>query len=238
MQRMAITFDLEGANALNVDVSMVSLYYRLGVRQMLLAYNLNNRAGGACHDRDSGLTGFGREVIAEMNRVGMVVDCSHTGHTTTMQIMEMASQPVIFSHSNPWALRAHGRSITDEQIRACAKTGGVIGVTGLGYFLPRRPSAVEAFADCVDYVRDLVGVDHVGVGLDWAPPSPRDRAFYASHRTYWPASEYSAPWSMSSVGPADVRGLTATLVGRGWTEKEVRKVLGENFLRVARAVWK
>jgi membrane dipeptidase len=238
--RLAITFDLEGMNALNGDASLVALYYRLGVRQMLTAYNKNNLAGGGCHDKDTGLTPFGRDVIAEMNRVGMVVDCSHTGYRTTMDIMEAATHPVIFSHSNPKTLRAHGRNITDDQIRACAKTGGVIGVTGLGYFLPDRPSSTSAVADCVTYVRDLVGVDHVGLGLDYTPPDPKDTgdAPLAAFPDYWPPAEYAAPWPMKDVSPAVFAELATLLVERGWSRGDVRKVLGENFLRVARAVWK
>jgi membrane dipeptidase len=238
--RMAITFDLEGMNALNGDPSLVALYYRLGVRQMLTAYNKNNLAGGGCHDKDTGLTPFGRRVIAEMNRVGMLVDCSHTGYRTTMDIMEAAAQPVIFSHSNPKALRSHGRNITDDQIRACAKTGGVIGVTGLGYFLPDRASPVIALADCVTYVRDLVGVDHVGLGLDYTPPDPKDAgdADLAAHPDFWPPSEYAPPWPMKDVSPAGFAQLAALLLDRGWSRGELRKVLGENFFRVARAVWK
>jgi len=238
--RMAITFDLEGMNALNGDPSLVALYYRLGVRQMLTAYNKNNLAGGGCHDKDTGLTAFGRRVIAEMNRVGMLVDCSHTGYRTTMDIMEAATHPVIFSHSNPKALRPHGRNITDDQIRACAKTGGVVGVTGLGYFLPDRASTALAVADCVTYVRDLVGVDHVGLGLDYTPPDPKDTgdAGLAAHPDFWPPADYAAPWPMKDAAPGVFTQIAALLVERGWSIGDVRKVLGENFLRVARAVWK
>jgi len=238
--RMAITFDLEGMNALNGDSSLVALYYRLGVRQMLTAYNKNNLAGGGCHDKDTGLTAFGRQVITEMNRVGMLVDCSHTGYRTTMDIMAAATQPVIFSHSNPKTLRLHGRNITDDQIRACAKTGGVIGVTGLGYFLPARSSPAIALADCVTYVRDLVGVDHVGLGLDYTPPDPKGSgdADLASHPDFWPPAEYAPPWPMKDVSPGVFAQLAALLLERGWSTADVRKVLGENFLRVARAVWK
>jgi membrane dipeptidase len=238
--RMAITFDLEGMNALNGDASLVSLYYRLGVRQMLTAYNKNNLAGGGCHDKDTGLTAFGRQVIAEMNRVGMVVDCSHTGYRTTMDIMESATQPVIFSHSNPKALRMHGRNITDDQIRACAKTGGVIGVTGLGYFLPDRTSPAVALADCVDYVRDLVGVDHVGLGLDYTPPDPKhaEDADLAAHPDFWPPADYASPWPMKDASPGVFTQLAVLLFERGWPSGDLRKVVGENFLRVARAVWK
>ena len=238
--RMAITFDLEGMNALNGDPSMVALYYRLGVRQMLTAYNRNNLAGAGCHDKDTRLTAFGRRVIAEMNRVGMLVDCSHTGHRTTMDIMEAASQPVIFSHSNPKALRMHGRNITDDQIRACARTGGVVGVTGLGYFLPDRASTAIALADCVTYVRDLVGADHVGLGLDYTPPDPQGSgdADLKSHPDFWPPADYDPPWPMKDASPGVFAQLAALLLERGWPATDVRKVLGENFLRVARAVWK
>jgi membrane dipeptidase len=238
--RMAITFDLEGMNALNGDSGLVSLYYRLGVRQMLTAYNKNNLAGGGCHDKDTGLTAFGRRVIAEMNRVGMLVDCSHTGYRTTMDIMEAATQPVIFSHSNPKTLRLHGRNITDDQIRACAKTGGVIGVTGFGYFLPDRASPAIALADCVSYVRDLVGADHVGLGLDYTPPDPKGAgdAPLDLHPDFWPPAEYTPPWPMQDASPDVFRQLATLLGERGWSTGDVRKVLGENFLRVARAVWK
>jgi membrane dipeptidase len=237
--RMAITFDLEGMNALNGDPSLVALYYRLGVRQMLTAYNKNNLAGGGCHDKDTGLTAYGRRVIAEMNRVGMLVDCSHTGYRTTMDIMEAATQPVVFSHSNPKTLRSHGRNITDDQIRACAKTGGVVGVTGLGYFLPKRASPEIALADCVAYVRDLVGVDHVGLGLDYTPPDSTGAADADfDHPDFWPPAEYAPPWPMKDASPGVFAQLAQLLIERGWSSGDVRKVLGGNFLRVARAVWK
>ena len=108
------------------------LYHRLGVRQALFADNLNNAAGGGCHDEDRGLTDFGRAVVQEMNRAGMLVDCSHSAYRTTMEAMEVSSAPVVFSHSNPKALWDHGRNIRDDQIKACAATGGVVGVNGLG----------------------------------------------------------------------------------------------------------
>lgn len=180
-------------------------------------------------------------MITEMNRVGMLVDCSHTGYRTTMDIMEMATQPVVFSHSNPKALRLHGRNITDDQIRACAKTGGVIGVTGYGYFLPDRPSTAVALADCVTYVRDLVGPDHVGVGLDYSPSDPKDTSDaddLAAHPDFWPPADYTAVWPMHDASPGVFAQLAALLLERGWSNGELRKVLGENFLRVARAVWR
>jgi membrane dipeptidase len=133
--RLAIAFDLEGSDPLLGNLNMVSFYYDLGVRQMLLAYNKDNRASGGCMEGNIGLTEFGRDVIQEMNRVGMVVDCSHMGYRATMDAFETSTKPVIFSHSNPKGLREHARNISDEQILACAKIGGVIGINGIGDFL-------------------------------------------------------------------------------------------------------
>jgi membrane dipeptidase len=234
--KLAITFDLEGMSALNGDASLVSLYYRLGVRQMLVAYNRNNLAGGGCHDDDHGLTSFGREVIAEMNRVGMVVDCSHTGYNTTMQVMEAARQPVIFSHSNPLALHAHRRNITDDQIKACARTGGVIGINGDGLFLADPQAPTKTLTDCIVYVRDLVGVDHVGLGLDYTPADPGGDE--TPHPEFWPPAEYDSQGPVKYAEPGQMREIADDLFDRGWSPTDVRKVLGGNFFRVARAVWK
>src|SRR5580765_1386892 len=141
--KMALTFDIEGMGALNGDLSMVELYYGLGVRQMLIAYNLNNDAGGGCHDQDHGLSDFGRAVVAEMNRIGMVVDCAHSGIKSGLEAMRLSKRPCIFSHANARALQDHERNITDEQIKAVAATGGVVGVNGLGLYLGSGPPRVE-----------------------------------------------------------------------------------------------
>ncbi len=151
----AVTFDLEGMNALNGDIGMVDLYYRLGVRQMLFAYNRNNLAGGGCHDEDIGLTEFGRAVIAEMNRVGMLVDCSHCAYRTSMEAIEASEAPVIFSHANARELWDHERNIWDDQIKACAATGGVIGVTGVGRFMGPKGPVVEHLVEHIDHMVEL-----------------------------------------------------------------------------------
>jgi len=150
----------------------------------------------------------------------------------------MATQPVVFSHSNPKSLRQHGRNITDDQIRACAKTGGVIGVNGIGLFLPQRASSAEAMVDCIVYIRDLVGPEYVGIGLDYGPPMPPAEDPIVRHPDFWPPSEYAQHWPMEDAAPAVFARIAALLLARGWSESDVRKVLGENFLRVARAVRK
>lgn len=244
--KMAVTFDIEGMDALAGRVDMVQFYYDLGVRHMLFAYNRNNLAGSGCHDEDSGLTDFGRAVIAEMNRVGMVVDCSHSGFKTTMAAMEHSSEPVVFSHSNSKALVDHGRNITDEQIKACAATGGVIGINGVSLFLGESEPTPAAVARHAAYVAELTGPEHVGLALDYAPKAETADGeaetsdvseTIARDPHYWPpGTGYEA-----GVSYLDIRRLpevTAELAEVGFTEADITGILGGNFRRVAERVWK
>jgi membrane dipeptidase len=235
--KLAIAFDIEGMNSLDGEAYMVSFYYRLGVRQMLFAYNLNNLAGSGCHDKDTGLTEFGRQVIAEMNRVGMLVDCSHTGLRTTLQAMEASTAPCIFSHSNPVTLHKHGRNIVDEQIKACARTGGVVGINGIGLFLGDPAASTPTLVRAITYVADMVGIDHVGVSLDWTPENLE--GLTAANPKFWPKSEgYGQGSNMRVAAPRQLPEITEMLLDRGYGEEDVRKVMGGNFRRVAAAVWK
>ena len=144
--RLAVGFDIEGANAVGDQLSLIQLYYDLGVRWMLMAYNTSNRAGGGCQDDDGGLTTFGRSIVAEMERVGMLLCLSHTGHRTVREVLAVATQPLIFSHSNCSALHPHPRNIPDDLIRACAATGGVVGINGVGIFLGHNDISIETWA--------------------------------------------------------------------------------------------
>ena len=235
--KLAVAFDLEGMNALNGDIGMVDLYYRLGVRQMLFAYNRNNLAGGGCHDEDVGLTEFGREVIREMNRVGMVVDCSHCSYRTSMEAIETSQSPVIFSHANARELCDHERNIWDDQIKACAATGGVIGVTGVGIFLGPKGPTVEHLVEHIDHMVALVGADHVGFGMDSVLHTHKAHQPFTRSREYWPERQYPDSGT-GYVPPEEAPRLTQALLDRGYGEKDIRGILGDNFRRVANAVWK
>jgi membrane dipeptidase len=235
--KLAVAFDLEGMNALNENLGMVALYHRLGVRQALFAYNLNNAAGGGCHDEDTGLTDFGRAVIGEMNRIGMLVDCSHSAYRTTMEAMEVSSAPVLFTHSNPKALWDHGRNIRDDQIKACAATGGVVGVNGLGIFLGPNDTSTETLVKHACYLAELVGPQHVGLGFDYSY-SDEDLAEGLSARPdYWPPGQlYDTP-NIKVASPTQIPEVCEQLLARGFAESEVAGILGGNFLRVAAEVW-
>ncbi|SEJ98809.1 membrane dipeptidase [Sphingobium sp. AP50] len=239
-RRLAVSFDLEGMAALDERIEMVEFYHHLGVRQMHFAYNRNSAAGGGCHDEDCGLTAFGRSVIEEMNRVGMFVDVSHAGYRTSMDAMAHSAQPVIFSHSNAKAVAPHGRNITDEQIRACAATGGVIGVNGIDLMLGREAPLAQRMADHIDHIVAVAGPDHVGLGLDYGfPVEVADiDEIVAKNPEYWPVEEGYHDGSISFLPPGDLPQVVAILIERGYDGDTLKGILGGNFLRVAKIVWK
>ena len=232
--KLAIAFDLEGSDPLLGNLNMISVYYDLGVRQMLLAYNKDNRASGGCMEGDIGLTDFGRDVIREMNRVGMAVDLSHMGYGATLEACEVSTAPVIFSHSNPNGLRQHARNISDEQIIACAKTGGVVGINGIGDFLGGTSS--ERIVQNIEYVMDLTGPEHVGLGLDYVIDKQELIEYVEAYPDIFPPDKIQD--FLSFVEPEQFPEFTELLYQKGYNEQTIRGILGGNFMRIAEQVWK
>lgn len=238
--KLAVSFDIEGMNALNNDLGMVEIYHALGVRQMLFAYNLNNLAAGGCHDNDPGLSAFGSDVVAEMNRVGVLVDCSHVGRKSTLDIMACAQKPVVFTHSNPRALCDHQRNIDAAQIIACAATGGVVGINGMGIFLGDNDISTRTFANHICYIADLVGPEHVGFGLDFKPAqklAPDLGTVLRSRPDFWPAGQKYDTKGLKLFPPNAMAEVILILKQRGWSNADLKGYLGGNFRRVAKAVW-
>lgn len=235
--RLAVTFDVEGAAPLIADESLVSRAAGLGVRQVALVYNRNNAAGGGCHDQDQGLTTRGRRLLAALNAAGIVPDCSHAGERTSLDIMEASAAPVVFSHANARALVDHPRNVTDRQIDGCAATGGVVGVCGFDLLLGRRGDAVSAMAEHVDHIVQRVGPDHVGLGLDHVYEAGADPMPAGIDPAYWwpPDAGYGGAWTGSPPEVADA--LAEDLSARGYSDAAVSKILGGNFLDVARRTW-
>ena len=232
--KLAVAFDLEGSDPLLGNLNMISLYYDLGVRQMLLAYNKDNRASGGCMEGNIGLTDFGKDVIKEMNRVGMVVDVSHMGYRATLEAFDVSNAPVIFSHSNPNGLRQHARNISDEQIRACAQSGGVIGINGIGDFLGGTSS--ELIVQNIEYVMNLAGPEHVGLGLDYVIDKQELIEYIETYPDIFPPEKIKD--YLSFVEPEQFPEFTELLCQKGYSEQIIRGILGGNFLRVAEQVWK
>jgi membrane dipeptidase len=238
-RRLGIILHFEGTRCFERDPSVIELFYDLGIRQTLLAFNRQNSAGGGCADaEDSGLTVYGRRLVAEMHRVGMLLDLSHTGYRTSLDAMAVAPKPVLFSHSNAYALCPSFRNLKDDQIRACGQSGGVVGVSGSSEYLGGIECSNDALFRHIDYMVEIAGIDHVGLGLDmvfdptalseWVRGRPDE--WPMAQNPDWPGFRYSRPEQLP--------GLTELMLQHGYTEVEIRKVLGENLRRVCRAVWR
>ncbi|MGQ4597009.1 membrane dipeptidase [Nocardia sp. R6R-6] len=244
---IALAFDLEDAGPLGGDLGNVARFYDLGVRSLLPTYNHANAAGCGCLDADdTGLTRYGRDLIGTLNEVGMFADGSHCSRLTGLDIADSSTAPMIYSHSNFAALWDHPRNITDEQARACAATGGVIGINGVGIFLgcnaaDERGERIVAMARHIEYGAELVGIEHVGVGSDYsfdaedfnAELRQNPEAFSESY-TRWGPLQWVPPEDL--IGAADLPGLDEVLAGRGFSAADRAAVFGENFRRVARRV--
>ena len=239
---LAIGFDLEGSMPLLDRTEMVEVYRALGVNQIHFAYNRSNSVADGCHDIERGLTPLGKRMVRAVNEAGMLMDCSHTGRRCSLDIMSESSTPVIFSHANPLGLVEHGRNITDEQIKACTATGGVVCVSGVSWFLGRANPSADDLARHVAYIVDLVGIEHAGIGtdisfhqpgLDDTPPGGFDPSYW------WPKSAgYDQALANVAFVPVQVwRDLPRALARAGIDQNEVAKVMGGNVARVARQVW-
>ncbi|HYP12441.1 MAG TPA: membrane dipeptidase [Bryobacteraceae bacterium] len=196
----------------------VATFYGLGQRISQLTYNERNRIGSGCVDSANlGLTELGFKVVEEMNRAGMMVDVSHAGDHTCLDAFAASSKPVLITHSNCRAIIPHPRCKSDEVIRGMAKTGGVMGITGLRIFNSRRRDAtVQDVLNHFDHIARLVGIEHIGVGSDSAlDPRPADvSGLDHSRRIY---------------------ELTEGLIQRGYTDTHIEQILGLNFQRVIAA---
>jgi membrane dipeptidase len=235
--KLAVGYDVEGMAPIQDELALISLFYDLGVRWMLIAYNRTNRIGGGCHDTDPGLTDLGRAALDEMARVGMVACCSHTGYRTALDVMRYSANPVILSHSNPRALKDHPRNVPDQLLDACAATGGVVGINGIGIFLGDNDISTEAFVRHVDYVARRVGVEHVAIGMDYVFDQDGLDYELRKYKLTFPDGWGYDP-GIKTKPPEELPEVTAGLLELGYSEEDVRGILGGNLMRVAERVWK
>ena len=242
---LGIVFHFQNSVPVGQDLNMVTVYHDLGVRMIQLAYNQKNFVGDGCEERtNAGLSRFGLELVAEMNRLGIIIDLSHTGHRTTLEAAEASRAPVMFSHANPRAVHHNPRNILDDQIEAVARSNGLIGIVGYPAFVSasRSPKVADLLPH-VEYLVDLVGIDHVGVGIDYFEKmagfaADEDaKAWYegALRSGQWSSESYPPPpWHYPAeiAGPSTLHELTVGLLDHGFGEEDVRKVMGGNFARV------
>jgi membrane dipeptidase len=254
--RVAMIIAAQGGDFIERKLHRIEAFYRLGLRIMLPAYNAANSICGGCLDYEEiGLTRFGELVVDECNRVGVVLDGSHVSKRGTMEMMERSTQPFIFSHSNVRALVDTPRNADDEQIKACARTGGVIGLANFGPFIKPADKmewpSLDDFMPHVQHIAQLTGsTDHIGIGTDMSLGT------YADHwHDPWGEPEYPNPggnYAEAVTGNVrspqralsdfncypQVLNLVDRLLAAGFTDGDGHKVLGGNFLRVFDAAWK
>jgi membrane dipeptidase len=218
--KVAGILSLEGAEALDGDLGVLRAFYKLGVRNIGLTWNLRNAAADGVDETrsSSGLTNFGVQLVREMNRLGIMVDISHLSLTGVRDVLHVSEAPVIASHSNAYALCPHRRNLTDEQLEGVASKGGVVGVTFVPNFVTENKSqtTLKRVLDHIDYMVKTMGVDHVGLG-----------------------SDFDGFFNSKVLGLEDVTHLprlTAGLVERGYGGEDAKKILGGNFIRVFREV--
>ncbi|MCR5710754.1 MAG: dipeptidase [Bacteroidales bacterium] len=218
--RLSLVMGLENGYPIGLDLQKVREFYELGTRIITLCHNYDNDICDASRYPTGtwgGLSPFGREVVKEMNRLGIIVDCSHASTSTLYDCLELSTAPVICSHSCVFAIKDHPRNLTDDEIRAIAAKGGVVQVTTGRWALSWQPSSevdISTFCDHVEYIRNLVGVEYVGIGTDFDGGGGMKGLEDASKMKY----------------------ITVELMRRGWTDRELELFWGGNFLRVWKAV--
>jgi membrane dipeptidase len=234
--KIAFVLALEGCEGLGSNVELVETFYRLGVRMMSFTHFGRTAMGDGSAEDDAGsrLTRAGVEAVAEMERLGIVVDVSHLGIGGTQHVLEIATRPVIASHSSVRALADHHRNLADEVTKAIAASGGVQGINFFPWFIDLKEPTIERVVDHIAHVANVAGIDHVGIGPDFIREYCQE--FYGNYPDIKTEGLPLNSWIVDLAYSRDLPNLTQALADRGFSAEDIRKVLGGNFLRVFRAV--
>ncbi len=234
----AIGLHFQGGNPIESDLDLIDAFHALGVRVFQLTYNARNFIGDGClEEGNAGLSRFGRKVVRRLDERRMVIDVSHVGVRTSLEAIELASGPVVATHANARAVCESPRNLNDDQIRAIAASGGVIGLCAFPAFVSKSsPPTLDELLDHADYISALVGPQHVGLGLDFAIEDESDYEYYGYDPRYYPLPPWTWPTGLGGFF-VDAPNITSGLERRGYSHDEVRGILGENFLRVFERIW-
>lgn len=239
--KTGIILGFQNAHALEDRPEYVEVFHDLGVRVIQLCYNTQNLVGTGCYERDGGLSDFGREVIAEMNRLGILIDLSHVGSKTSEETILESKKPVTYSHCLPAGLKAHPRNKSDEQLRFIADRGGFVGGTMFSPFLKRGiESNIDDYIEAIDYVINLIGEDAVGIGTDFTQGYGHDFFEWLTHdkgrlRRLTNFGEVVNPEGIRTIG--EFPNLSAAMERAKWSASKIEKVIGGNWLRLFKNVW-
>ncbi len=227
------------------ELAYVKIFFQLGIRMMHLTYQRRNMIGDGCGETaNAGLSDFGRHAIAEMNRIGVIPDCAHSGWQTSLEAAKVSARPVVASHSTCAAIHPHIRSKPDEVIQAIVDSGGYIGICCISKFL-RGAGDISVLLDHIQYVTKKFGIDHVAIGTDVAYSSqnsslenrklPKRSRSREPFRSLWPKDDFAeTPEMTTSLAWTNWPLFTVGLVQRGYSDDEIRKIIGGNVMRVAR----
>lgn len=235
--KIAVIVSFEGAEPLGQDLSALRLFHRLGLRMLSFCWMRRTLFGDGTWENDTrgGLSRLGHDAVREMNRLGIIVDVSHASDETTWDTIRTSTKPIVASHSNARSVRDHPRNLTDDQIRAIADGGGVIGVVAVGRFVAEGAATVADWADHVDYLVNLAGLDHVGIGCDFYQDLHAMGA--GQGIPAWYPNEKPGTYSFSGMtGWQDLPALTEELTRRCFSEAQLTKIFHANFLRVIREI--
>ncbi|MBW2441204.1 MAG: dipeptidase [Deltaproteobacteria bacterium] len=240
--KSGIILGFQNVAAFEDRLGYIQIFKELGVGIAQLAYNTYNLAGAGCYEsRDGGLTDFGYEVVAEMNRTGIMCDLSHVGARTSEDVIKFSKKPVCYSHCLPSGLKQHPRNKSDDQLRFIADNGGFIGVTMFSPFLNKGPDAtIDDYLEAIDYVINIVGEDCVGIGTDFTQGYGQDFFDWITHdkgtgRKLTEFGKVQNPAGIRTIG--DFPNLTTAMEKSGWAEAKIRKIMGDNWVRVLKDVW-
>ncbi len=239
--KTGIVYGFQNCSPIEDDISLVEIFQQLGVKIMQLSYNNQSLLATGCYEEnDPGISRFGKVVIKEMNRVGMIVDMSHSAERSTLEAIELSSRPIVISHANPTFFHAALRNKSDTVLKALGETGGLLGFSAYPFHLKNGPDCTLAeFCDMVARTAELMGIDHIGIGTDLCLDQPTSilewmrNGRWTKVMDYGEGSAANADWPKALTwfkDSADFPNITQGLVDRGFSNEEVAKIMGGNWL--------
>ena len=249
-RKIASLIGMEGGHCIGNSLGTLRMFYKLGARYLTLTHNRNVGWADSCTDRpeSNGLSDFGRDVVREMNRLGILIDLSHVGERSTMEAIEHSEKPVAVTHANCKGYFDRPRNKTDEAVRLLAERGGVVGATAICSFLKTQfESTLDDYLDAIDDMVQRIGPDQVGVGIDFTQDQPESfwRYIGSQQGTSYPAvfQDPNVKWEEYKLYPDDLTSpdelpnLASGLQRRGYSGEEITGILGGNWLRLFGEVW-
>lgn len=239
--KIGVVLGTQNTSALEDELSLVSVFNQLGIKIMQLTYNNQNLIGSSCYEeKDTGLSRYGKLVVKEMNRVGMVIDLSHVGRQTSLDAISTSSRPVAITHANPDWIYPSRRNKSEEVLSALRDNGGVLGICAYPHLMNGKETSLEEFCDLIVQTVDFMGIDQVGIGTDLTLNMSVDFLHWMRMGRWTHEMDYGAgskenpswpEWPSWFQTPADFPNIIEGLRQKGMTEEEVSKVMGGNWLR-------